>query len=119
MIIIEENDITVSKGDDINLSYSFIDENESQEPSDHILSIDDKIIFTVKQMYSSSNILILKEVNGNGTNTIDFFITSTDLNKLEPGIYKYDIRIKTKLEGVKTPFKPAKFTILEVIGDVN
>lgn len=120
MITIENNNITISKGDDAIVNF-FLSKNEDNIKVNYILSENDTAILTIKKNSNEIGKILELIKHGDGTNKVSFVFSSTDLNKLEIGIYKYDVRIKVikdNVEKIITPFPPAKFTITEVIGDV-
>ena len=105
--------IEISKGDDLDLFFTFLNFDGTLK----ILYPSDTILFCVKTSSTATTNIYEKELVGNGTSQINLQITGEELNEIEVGRYFYDLRIEYSNGVVYTPFRPAQFNVASVIGN--
>lgn len=113
MLIVNGYDIKISKGDTLILKVHFNNANFPKMT---------KVLFTVRTYPNNPDHVILKEYTFDENGDIIIFIPSQETN-IFPFEYSWDIRVLIPIEGqtefeVVTPFVPAKFEVLKVVGNV-
>ena len=112
--------ITITRGDDSGYHSLFINEGSKEQPIRYVLKQDDKLylgIFEpngkfenalVKQIYTSDNL------NEDGDIQISF--KSKDTLKLKPGLYYYQVKLKTKSSNINNEWPQEEDYINTIIG---
>lgn len=111
MVALNGKDIQVSKGDTLSLQVAFTGDE---------LPEGTKVLFTVRENPADPDALFEKEYEPEG-NTISIYLDALETNHA-PGVYVWDLRVilpeeEFRLARVITPFVPAKFEVLEVVGN--
>lgn len=105
MLIIDDKNIKISKGDTFNVLFQ-VNGYEFKET--------DVVIFTIKKGIYSSDVLIEKVFNDIQNNIINVVITANEMSKLSTGAYVYDLVCKSG-NTILTLNYPAKIIITGVV----
>ena len=98
--------ITVSKSDTVTLKFTL-----KEDDLDYIVEATDTIIFTLKKNEKAKDVIIRKQVSGNGTNLVEVLLEKDDL-KIPDGLYRYDLYFK---DIDTTIIKPDDFEVEAVV----
>ena len=107
MLNVSGKDITISKGDTATISITLT----GDVPGNDTIAL-----FTVRENVNTCNAKLEKRL-GVHDGVIVLELTSKDTD-LPFAAYVWDIRLLYENGDVYTPFKPAKFIVCEVVGDV-
>ncbi len=77
---------------------------------------DETYFFTVKRNVNS-DILIQKEVTGDGTPELHLLLNKEDTKAMPYGKYVWDLRCRKGKDGISTPISQKDFILCEVVGD--
>lgn len=105
MLIVDGNDIKISYGDTLNITFVL---------SGYELQLGDKVVFSVKQKLSDTETLITKEYSELIGTEIPITIDSEEMKKLPIGVNFYDL-VVVKSETQTTLNLPAKIIIERVV----
>lgn len=110
MLIIDNYDISMTRGDDVSITFNFY----NQDDTEYILEDGDIVHFNVKRNVIDNSYLINKTYTNPGKNNVEIILQHSDTDKLEYGIYLYDICIVNS-ETYRTPIPISKFQLLEEV----
>ena len=112
MLHIDENmNISITRGDTAEFIVDIYDEEGNPYTLDPAT---EKIVFTVKRLYTQTPALIQKE-----SNTNNFYLISSDTDNLSFGSYKYDIVLISESLGVDTFIYEKDFNICEEVHNLE
>lgn len=112
MVIIEDNDISLTRGDTCYFSLSLVRDEESGE--EYEIKTTDTVVFSVRETdddVSNPTYLVQKVVQGSG----DIKLTPEDTKGLSYGTFKYDVQLTTADGDVYTVIGPKKFKMLKEV----
>ena len=101
------NRMFISRGDSGHFTVNFT----GDVPSDGT-----KVLFTVVKQ--TGGIPYISKTLECASGAVEVSITSRDTNRLTPGDYYWDLRVKFSDDEVSTPMYVSLFTVLEVAGNV-
>lgn len=103
MLKIEENNITITRGDSASISVGLT----NPDGTDYTLQNGDILIFTVKVNCMTEDIIIQKDISTDGL----INIIPSDTNELNYGSYIYDVQLTQAGGTVNTVIAPSAFII--------
>lgn len=84
---IKKNVITITHGDTLDTDLMLTHKSDGSE---YIPSESDRIRFAIKKRYEDPEPLILAEIP---TSTLNLLVEASEMKKLEPGEYYYDVEV--------------------------